>query len=108
MVFHVFPGLFRKLQDLFQLPADILIVFPAVGAQAIGAVFDAAFGIGEVPSAPVAQGVQGTIAEQAAEGLGIRIGVAGEVFTFPVLKKIVMTHWNASFHWSLHRYWGVL
>ena len=63
-----------------------------VGAQAIGAVFDAAFRIGEAPSASVAQGVQGTVAKQTAEGLWVSIWVAGKVFTFPVLKKIIVTH----------------
>ena len=63
-----------------------------MGAQAGGAVLDAVFQIGEAAAAFVPQGVQGAVAEQAAKGAFVLYLMAGEVFTFFVLKKIVVGH----------------
>ena len=85
-----------QLDDLANLFGDILIALPFVGAQAAGAVFDAGFGVGEVAAAVVAQGVEGAVAEDAGEGLGVGIFMTGEVFAGLVLEKIVC-HWITSF-----------
>ena len=51
-----------------------------MGPEAMGTVLDPVCRIAEAPPAPVAQGVQGTVAEQAAKGLGIRPRVTGVEF----------------------------
>ena len=58
-----------------------------MGNQAVGAILDAVLGIGKIAAAFVAQGVQGAVAEQAAEGIFVLYLVAGEIFAFFVLKK---------------------
>jgi hypothetical protein len=72
--------------------ADGIVVLPAVGTEAIGAVLDAVFSVSKAAAAVFPQGVKGAIAEDTAETLRISSLVAGEIFTFPILKKIVMTH----------------
>ena len=67
-----------------------------MGSQAIGAVLDAVFGVGEIAAAIFAQGVEGAVAEDAGEGRPVGAGVAGEVFTFPVLEKIIVCHGDTS------------
>ena len=95
---RIFPRiLFHQLQHLAQLLADEGIVFPSVGPQAVGAVFDTLLRVAEIATALVSQGIQGAVAEQAAEAFRVGPGVAGKVFTFPVLKKIVMGHEICSF-----------
>ena len=61
-----------------------------MGPEAVGTVLDPVCRIAEAPPAPVAQCVQGTVAEQAAKGLGIRPRVTGVEFAELVLEKIVM------------------
>ena len=63
-----------------------------MGPQALGAVFDAGFGVGEIAAAVVAQGVEGAVAEDAGEGLRVGIFVTGEVFAGFVLEKVVICH----------------
>ncbi len=46
----------------------------------------------ETAAAVLSQTVKGTIAENTAEGVRICTFVAGEIFTFPVLEKVVMGH----------------
>ena len=89
--------LFYKLQDFPQFLADEAVVFPAMGAQAAGAVLDSLFVIGKAAAAVIPQGIQGAIAKQAAELLRVRPGMAGKILTFLVLKKIIMAHIATSF-----------
>ena len=95
--FSVTAVLFRKLQNFVHLSGDLLVIFPLVGAQAKGAVLDALFRITEISAAAIPQGVQRTVAEQAAEPLRVRVGMAGKKLTFPILEKIIMAHWIISF-----------
>ena len=87
---------FRKFQNFGHFFHDLSVILPTVGPQAIGTILDAAGQIGKTAAAFVAQGVEGAITEQAVEALPIRAGMAGEIFTFPVLKKIVMAHFISS------------
>ena len=89
---HVLLFFAYQLDDLANLFGDILVALPFVGAQAVGAVFDAGFGVGKIAAAVVAQGVEGAVAEDAGEGLRVGVLVAGEVFTLFVLEKIVVGH----------------
>ena len=89
--------LFCQFHHFADLGADFIVVLPAVGLQAVGAVLDAVFGVGKCAAALVAQCIQGTEAEQAAEFFRIRPGVAGEVFTLLMLEKIVICHGDSSF-----------
>jgi hypothetical protein len=74
---------------------NIAVILGLVGQKALGTVLDAVLGIGEAAAALVAQGVQGAVAEQTVEGIGIVGGMAGEelalfmleegvLFTFPI------------------------
>jgi len=56
----------------------------------MGAVFDAVGGVVKVAAAAVTQGVEGTVAKQAAEGLGVCTGVARVVLAKPILKEIIV------------------
>ena len=87
-------GLFLpgKFQNGVHFPGDCLMVFPAVGLQAAGAVFDSLFGITEIAAAVFAQAVQWAVAEQAAEPLRVSAFVAGEIFAGFVLKEIIVRH----------------
>ena len=58
----------------------------------MGAILDAILRIGKVAAAFGPQCVQGAIAEQAAETTFVRYLMAGEIFAFFVLKKVVMSH----------------
>ena len=84
--------LFRKFQNLWHFFHDFSIIFPAVGTETVGAVFDTVGQVAETATAFVTQGIQGAIAKQTAKGIWIRPRMTGEIFTFPVLKKIVMSH----------------
>ena len=74
------------------LPANAVIAFPPVGAQALGTILDAIVCIGELTAAFVTQGVEGAVTEQAAESFRVCIFVTGEIFTFLVLEKIIVGH----------------
>ena len=94
--FKGFVILFYQLQHFPQLSANVAVILPAMGTQAEGTVLDSLFVIPEAAAAILPQGVQRTITEQAAEPLRVRAWMAGEILTFPVLKKIIMAH-----HFSL-------
>ena len=87
---------FRKFQDIAHSFHDLSVVFPTVGAQAIGTVLDPILQIGKAAAAFVTQCIEGTVAKEAIEALFIRPGVAGKIFAFLILKKIVMAHQNSS------------
>ena len=84
--------LFCQFQNFIHISADILVILPAVWPQAGGAVFNSAFRIGKITTAVFSQGIQRAKAEQAAEMIRIRSPMAGKIFTFFVLKKIIMRH----------------
>ena len=85
-------ALLYHIQDLHHLLLDAVVVLPFVGPQASRAILIAALCIGEFAAALIPQGIQWAIAEQAAESFRIRTLMAGKIFTFPVLKKIVIRH----------------
>ena len=85
--------LFGQFQHVAHFFHDLQIVLPAVGLQTMAAILDPLGGVGEIAAALIAQGIQRAIAEQTAEALRIRAGMAGKIFTFPVLKIIVMCQW---------------
>ena len=84
--------LFRKFQKLWHFFHDFLVILPAMGAETVGAVLDAVGQVAETAATLIPQGVQGAIAEQAVKILRVCPGMTGEIFTFPILKKIVMAH----------------
>jgi hypothetical protein len=68
---------------------DVVIAFGTVGHQAVGAIFDAVFGIAAVSTAVVPQNVQRTVAEQAIKIAVVLCLVAGEIPAIFVLKNDV-------------------
>lgn len=52
-----------KFYNIVHLGHDTLIIFPSMGHHAVGAVFDALFGIGKITAALIAQGIKRAIAE---------------------------------------------
>ena len=60
-----------------------------MGNQTAGAVFDPCFGIGAISAAPVPQGIQGAVAEQATKVTAVRYLVTGKIFAVLILKKTV-------------------
>lgn len=68
---------------------DVVIAFGTVGHQAVGAIFDAVFGIAAVSTAVVPQSVQRTVAEQAIKSAAVLYLVAGEIPAIFVLKNDV-------------------
>ena len=69
-----------------------MIILPAVGFQASRAILEALGGVSKIAATVFTQAVQGAVAEHAAEGFGVRLFVAGEIFAFLVLGKVVMSH----------------
>lgn len=65
---------------------DIPIVFSQVGVQAAAAILASVGQIDKAAAAGPAQWVEGAEAEQTVEVLGVRAGVAGEIFTGAVRK----------------------
>jgi len=63
-----------------------------MGLQAAGAILDPLLRISKAAAAPVTQRIQRTIAEQTAEAITIRPLMAGKIFTFPILEKIIIRH----------------
>ena len=92
--FGIFPA--GKLHDHGKLAEDPAEILSLMGDQTVGAVLDPLGGILEVAAAFISQRVQRAVAEQSAEGLGIGAFVAGEIFAFPVLGKVVMGHFCTS------------
>ena len=68
----------------------MIIAFRAVGDQTGGAVFDSLGGVSEMAAAPIAQRVEGAIAEQAVELLRISICVAGEIFAVAITEEAMI------------------
>ena len=90
--FRIRMALFYHFQNLCHTTADTFIVFPAMGPQAPGTIFDPIFCITEASAAFFSQAIQRTVAEQAAKSLRICPLMAREILTFPVLEKIIMRH----------------
>ena len=84
--------LFRKGDDFFHFLHHIIVIFPFVGYKATGAILNPTLGIAEISSAFVPQGIQGAIAKQAVKIFSFFAIMAGKIFTFPVLKKLIMLH----------------
>ena len=84
--------LFYKSQNLIHLFADIPVVSPAMRPDATGAIFDPLFSITEIATAVFSQAIQRTIAENATEFFCCHAFVAGKIFAFFILKKIIMGH----------------
>ncbi len=64
-----------------------------MGYKTSAAVFNAFFVlVSEFSATFFAEGVKGAVAEKTAEGLRISPFMTGEIFTFFVLKKIIITH----------------
>ena len=80
---------FRQLNNVPGLSANGIIILPAVGTQAVGTVLDSVLCISEIAAAMIPQRIQRTIAEKTAESLRICIGMAGKIFTVPVLEEII-------------------
>lgn len=85
-------GLFRHFYNLFYFFADTIIILTPVRNQTTTAILDTLFCIREMTAALISEGIQGTEAEKATKAIRICIPMAGKIFTFFVLKKIVMTH----------------
>ena len=88
----VFSFSFCQFNDTRHFIANLFVVLPDMGFQTVGAVLDAVFRIGEAAAAFVTKAVQRAVAEQAAESFRIGSGMTGKVFTFPILKKIIICH----------------
>ena len=73
-----------------------MIIFPAVGLEAGRAILEPLGGICKIAAAVFAQAVQGTVAEHATEGFRVRLFMAGEIFAFFMLIKIVVGHFVSS------------
>ena len=86
--------LFRQFQNHGHLFHNTLIVVFFMRSHAGRAVFDAVFEVCKLTAAFVSQSIQGAVAEQTVEGLGIGTFVAGKIFAGLVLEKSVVTHKN--------------
>ena len=84
---RIFRLLFRKLDDLYELCCDLAVVFPLVGAQAVGAVLDALGIVAEVAAAAVAQGVKRAIAEQTVKVSNVGTFMTWKIFAL-FMRKI--------------------
>ena len=75
-----------------QACANGVIILPSVGAQAAGAVLDAALRICKAAAALVAQGIQRAKAKEAVEILRVCARMTREIFTLPILEKFIVFH----------------
>ncbi len=96
----VLPVLFYQFQNFLHFFAYDFIILSYMRPQATGTVLNPLPGIPETATTLVTQTVQRTVAEQTAEGFRIRTGMAGKIFAFPVLKKIVVRHILSSKYFS--------
>ena len=87
-VFAVFLGKLRYLGEFLQ---NIVVAVAGVGHKTVGAVLHALFRPLEVAAAVAAQRVEGTVAEQAVEILGVSRFMTGEELTGGVLGERVGT-----------------
>ena len=85
-------SLFRQFDNRGHFFTDQIVILPAMGDPAMGAILDALFCVAEIAAAFVPQGIQRTIAEQTAEGLRVRTGMAGKILALLVLEKVIMWH----------------
>ncbi len=90
--------LFRQLDHCFRLLLDRSIILTAMGAQASRTILYAVFCICKASATLFSQHIEWAIAKQAAEALRICTAMAGEIFTFLILKKIVISHYILPFH----------
>ena len=89
--FRGFDSLFLcQFANLAIVLQNAAVIFSFVGNLAAGTVLEPILGIAECTAAAITQGIEGTIAEQAAEILRICTGMTGEVFTLPVLEIGIM------------------
>ena len=84
--------LLGQLCYLVESGKHIIIATGAMRNQAAGAILNSLFCIGKISSAFISQGIEGAIAEQAAEILRVCALVAGEIFAGAVLEEIVVCH----------------
>lgn len=63
-------------------------MLPPVGVQTAAAVLASVREERKPPAAPLSQGIEGAIAEQAVEILRVRPRVTGEILTFPVRENM--------------------
>jgi hypothetical protein len=63
-----------------------------MGLQTIGTIFNTLLGISKAAAAVFTQAVQRAVTEQATESCGVCLIMTGKIFTFFVLKNIVIWH----------------
>ena len=96
--FSISDGIFlHQFDDLSDFFGDLSVAFTLMGPEALGAVFDAIICIGKIAAAVFAQGIEGTVAEDAGEGLWVGVLMAGKIFAEFVLEKVVICHTITSF-----------
>lgn len=76
-----FPHLLHQFGQLPVLSGNVAVISSFVRQKAVGAVFDSAFCITEIPAAVFPQRIQGTIAKKTVKVLRISSFVAREIFT---------------------------
>ena len=86
--------LFGKRYNLFHFAHNTVIIFLSVGDKAVGAIFYAVIRICKIAAAVFTQSIKRAVAENTVKIFGIVYFVAGEVFTFFVLKKFIIIHRN--------------
>ena len=107
--FFMVGGLFFcQLQYRTHIIADTCIVFPAVRTQAVGAILDTIICISEIAAAPVTKAVQGAVTEKAAERFRICTHVTGKIFTFLILKKIIIGHIYSPSYFASTKMYAIL
>ena len=84
--------LFRQFHDHGHLFQDRLIIILLMGPHTAGTILDAVFQISKFAAAPITQRIEGAVAKQTVKSLRVYSTVAGEIFTFFVLKKSVVIH----------------
>ena len=89
---RLFPVLFYQFQNFHHFLIDGIEIFSSVRPQAAGAVFYAVTSIVVVAATVFTQTIQRTITEQTTEGFRVGTGMTGEIFTFSMLKKIIVRH----------------
>ena len=89
---------FCKIQNSSHSLKHSAIVFRNVGKLTPAAVFDPRLRVAEVTSAPAAQSIKRTIAEQTVEIVLVFNHMTGEIFALSVLKirMVIFSHRNAS------------
>ena len=92
MIFVIFLFLFCNFHNIHHSCVNCVVIFSSVRTQASGAIFYTVAGILVAASTVFSQTVKRTIAEQAAEGFRVCTGMAGKIFTFTMLEKIIIRH----------------